>query len=200
MPGGVSALAGIAAVIAAVVVVLTGAIVLSATGDGDAATTPPAGASAAPSTAPGRTAAAPVVAVIPGTVAGYAVRPVARQSYRLSLVWRLRNTILNGVEGPASDYSIQTATARRAGRTALLFGVAAAPGASPPDVPDDVVRLIGIPPSGRERVGGVPLTLFRAPEYTLAVVDGGPRRAVVAIAARPAEARALGRAIARSLG
>lgn len=199
MPGGMSGRAGIAAVITAVVVVLMGAIVLSATGDDGVTTTPPAGASPGSSTTPGRPVEAPAVTVIPATVTGYMVRPVAPGSYRLSLVWRLRNTILNGVDGPASDYAIQTATARRAGRTALLFGVAAVPGASPPDVPADVIRLIGIPPSGRDRVGGVPVTLFRAPGYTLAVVDGGPRRAVVAIAARPAEARALGHAIARSL-
>ena len=189
------AILAVAAVVAVVVAIV---LVLSFTGDeGDPAAAPPT--VTAPTTTPTPPAPGPTTSPLPAGVPGYAVSSIGIRSYRISLVFRLRNTILNGVEGPASDYSIQSANARRAGRTALLFGVGAAVGASPPDIPADIVRLIGAPAQVEERVQGLPVSLFVVPEYSLAVVDAGPRRAVVAIGARPAEALALGRAVAGAI-
>jgi hypothetical protein len=188
----------IGAVGAAAVVLIAVVLALSLGGGED----DPAGAGARTATAtttPGAPAPAPTVAPLPVRVPGYVVSRIGIRSYRISLVFRLRNTILNGVEGPASDYSIQSSNARRAGRTALLFGVGAAAGASPPDIPADIVRLIGVPARVRERVRGLPVSVFVVPEYSLAVVDAGPRRAVVAIGVHRAEALALARAVARAI-
>jgi hypothetical protein len=189
------AILAIAAVVAVAVAVV---LVLSFTGGED----DPARATrtaSAPITTPAPPAPGPQASPLPAAVPGYELTRIGIRSYRVSLVFRLRNTVLNGVEGPASDYSIQSSNARRAGRTALLFGVGAAAGASPPDIPSDIVRLIGAPAQAEERVAGLPVSLFVVPEYSLAVVGAGPRRAVVAIGTRRGEALALGRAVARAI-
>lgn len=181
----------IVALLIALVVIVRSGDDAGPAGAGPAATGSTAGTPPAPR--------APAVSAALPRVPGYRVAAVGLRSYRLSLVFRLRNTILNSVEGAASDYSVATATAKRAGRTALLIDVAAAPGASPPAIPADLARVIGIAPWIREVASGLPVSVVRGPAYSLGVVDGGPRRGVVAIATRPAEALALTRSVARAL-
>ena len=94
---------------------------------------------------------------------------------------------------------MEIAAARRGARTDLLVGVAAVEGAAPPDVPDDIARLVGAAPEARRTVAGRSIAVYRAPGYRLAVVDGGPRRAVVAIGAGLGRTLALAAAVARAI-
>lgn len=156
----------------------------------------PAATAPTPSPAPAHRVAS---AAIPRVVSGYRIAAVGQRSYRLSLVFRLRNTLLNGLSAPTSAYSVTTSTARRGAITALLIGVSATPGASPPDIPAEVEQLIGLAPTTRERVDGVGLTALRAPAYGIGLVDAGARRAIVVIAPHTRQALALGRALAQAI-
>lgn len=159
---------------------------------------PPPSTSVPASTAPPPRPQA-AAATIPRGIVGYRVLPVGQRSYRLSLVFRLRNTIINGLSAPGSDYSVTTDAVRRDSLSALLFGVGAAPGTSPPDIPGEIEGLIGLAPATHERVDGLAVSIFRAPEYGIGLVDAGPRRAVVVIAPDTREALTLGRAVARAI-
>jgi hypothetical protein len=127
------------------------------------------------------------------------VSPVTIGSARESLVFRTRNAILNGLEGAASDYGLEIAQTRRGSETGLLIAVAAAPGASPPDIPDDVNRIVALEPVSAHRARGRPITVYRLPGYHLAVVDGGPRRAAVTIAEGRRGVEELADAVARAI-
>lgn len=177
----------------------TAAVALIAAGVGlrlatrDTPTTPPP-AAAAPAPAPRADAEA-----LPARVPGYDTGPVALTSYRLSLVFRTRNTLLNGLSGRAGDHEVETARADRGGRRGLLVGVAARPGTDPPPVTADVNRVVGVAPESRFRAAGRPVTVYAGPGYRLAVVGDGPRRAVVVIGTGRSDTRALATAVARGL-
>lgn len=137
---------------------------------------------------------------VPVRVPGYAVAPVAIGTARESLVFRTRNSILNGLSGASTDYLLEIKQATRAGRTSLLIGVAARDDATPSAIPADIARLIGAAPDTRRTVAGHPIAVYPpAGGNTLAIVDGGARRAVVVMATGPREALALGTAVARGI-
>lgn len=157
--------------------------------------TSPGASATTPATRP-----APGTSAIPARIPGFVVSPVEIGSSRESLVFRTRNTILNGLEGAASDYGLEIAETRRGSESGLLIGVVAVPGASPPDIPRDVNRIVALEPLSEHRTrGGRPITVYRVPGYHLAVVDAGPRRAVVAIAARRRQVDDLADAVAQGL-
>lgn len=163
------------------------------------------GGSSSPAPAAERTVAAPPATVHPPAPAledllpGVIVTPVELGTYRISLVFRLRNAILNGLPEPASAYELESAQARRGSIRGLLLRVAAAPGAAPSHIPRDINRLVGVAPESRRTTRGRSITSYRLSSYHLAVVDGGPRQAVVAIAARRRQVGALADTIARAL-
>lgn len=187
-----------ALVLTATAILLAGIAVAMVFGRGG---DPPVVVASAPvstgTTPPPTSQAAP--ASTPRGIVGYRVSPVGQRSYRLSLAFRLRNTIINGLSAPGSDYSVTTDAVRRGSLSALLFGVGAAPGASPPGIPGEIAALIGLAPTTRERVDGLAVSIFRAPQYGIGLVDAGPRRAVVVIAPDAREALTLGRAVARAI-
>jgi hypothetical protein len=180
---------------AALVVVLS----LLMTG-GDDSARPAASTAAGSSTAATVpvTAPAPAPEALPDAVPGFVVSPVGLRTYRLSLVFRLRNTILNGLPGGTSDYVFQAAQARRGADRALLFGIGAVPGAAPPDIPRSIRTLVGMSALSRHRTAGLAIDVYRLPDYVLAVVAATPRRALVVIASARRLAEDLADAAARA--
>ncbi|MGD9694208.1 MAG: hypothetical protein AB7V42_00920 [Thermoleophilia bacterium] len=182
------------------------AVVLPTAGGGDAPPAPTTAAAPSPTRsdrgAQRDTPATPSSGgrAVPARIAGYRVSPVPIGTARESLVFRTRNSILNGLSGEASHYLVEIAQATRAGRVGLLVGVAAREGTAPPAIPDDIVRLIGAPPELRRAVAGREVAVYPASDSRLAVVDGGPGRAVVVIATGRGPALALGTAVARAMG
>jgi hypothetical protein len=145
------------------------------------------------------TPSVPGARALPVHIPGFTLRPVRIGTARESLVFRTRNSILNGLTGQASDYALEIGEAAGRGDTSLLIGVVARPGTSPPDIPGDVNRLIEVEPEASFRVQGREVALYRVPAYDLAVVDAGPRHAVVAIAVGRPLARAIASAVAGAL-
>jgi len=157
--------------------------------------TPRAGAEATTPVTP----SVPGARALPARIPGFTLMPVRIGTARESLVFRTRNSILNGLTGQASDYALEIGEAAGRGDTSLLIGVVARPGTSPPSIPSDVNRLIGAQPEATFRVHGHDIALHGAPGYDLAVVDAGPRHMVVAIAVSRPLARALVSAVAEAL-
>lgn len=142
----------------------------------------------------------PAPTVLPSTIPGYRVDEVGIGSFRESNVFRLRNALLNGLEGGASSYSFTTNEAAGQGTTSLLFGVAARQGAMVPDVPAAINRLIAPVPSARARACGRPVSFHGAAEsQTLTVLDVGERRALVALATDRASAERVVEAAAQAI-
>ena len=158
-------------------------------------TAPPAGVQATTPATP----STPGSPALPAQIPRFALAPVPIGSARESLVFRTRNAILNGLSGQASGYALEIAEAAGGGETGLLIGVVARPGASPPNIPNDVSRLIEVEPEATFRVHGHEVALHQAPGYHLAVVDGGPRQAVVAIGVSRPLARDIATAVAEAL-
>lgn len=183
------------AVAVATIVCLGIGIPLALRGDGGPAETPPRPPT---TTVPERVTALDTHA-LPERVPGVRLEPITLRTYRLSLVFRLRNTILNGLAGSASDHVVDTAQARIGVATGLLIGIAARTGADPPAIPAAIAGLIGVDPVSRRCVAGLPVTLFPADGYRLALVDGGPRRAIVVIAESRAQAARIAGAVARAV-
>ena len=185
------------AVLGACIVVVAGAATAWLVRHGEGETT---GVSRSPAASPTVSAGETIQAApnpIPATVPGVTLAPVELGTYRISLVFRLRNTILNGLPGHASDYTLKTVQARRGGESGLLIGIAAVPGASVPAVGPSVRALIGT--QGRGRRSGRLITRFRVSGYELAVVDAEPRRAFVVIAPSGAVAQSIAQAVARAI-
>ncbi len=158
---------------------------------------PPAAPATAAAPAPATAAAAPPA--LPARVPGYRTGPIELTSYRLSLVFRTRNALLNGLGGGAGAYAIETARADRGGARGLLIGVAVRPGTTAPPLGADIDRVAGGAPGERLHVAGRAISLHRGPGYRLAAVAGGPRRAVVVIATDRRRALALASAVARGM-
>ena len=145
-------------------------------------------------------AASATPAPLPVRVPGVELAPVELRTYRISLVFRLRNTILNGLPGASSTYTVKTVQARRAGDSGLLIGVGVVAGASAPNVGRSIRGLIGGPTEvASESSSGRLITIHRVPGYHLAVVDVGSRTAVVVIAPRRVTVQTIARAVARAV-
>lgn len=125
--------------------------------------------------------------------------PVEIGTYRISLVFRLRNTILNGLPGAASDYTLKTVQARQGKESALILGVRVVAGASATHVARSIRGLIDVPAIASERSSGRLITIHQVPGYNLAVVNVGSRRAMVVIAPGRGTARTMARAVAKAV-
>lgn len=175
------------------------ALALAAAGGCGSDDDPPAtSAATAPTTAETPPASQP--AVLPARIPGYAIAPPGLDSYRLSLVFRLRNTILNGLPEPASDYLVETVQATGAGGgVALLIGVGARPGAEPPPIPAEIRRQIGSPPARRLRMSGLPAEVHASAGTELVLLAIAPDRAAIAMGGDRATAVGLARAVAAAV-
>ena len=149
--------------------------------------------------APAVSAGSATPSPLPVRIPGVDLAPVEVRTYRISLVFRLRNTILNGLPGAASSYTVKTVQARRGGESGLLLGVGVVPGASAAHVGRSIRGLIGQPAVASERSSGRLITVHRVPGYHLAVVDVGSRRAIVVIAPRRATVQTIARAVTRAV-
>ncbi len=136
---------------------------------------------------------------LPARIPGYEMTPVGQRTYRISLVFRMRNAILNGLSGPGSSYTITTRSVRRGALAAIIIGVRANPETSLPNVPQELAQMIALTPRAHVVVAGTGITIFRAAGYSLGLLDVGPRRAIVVIAERSRDALDLGRAAAQSI-
>ena len=186
-----------------VIIILAVVLILSRSG-GDGVASTPAVVTATEQVvtsggATGTTPVGPIDLIDPSRVQGFRVAPLTLGSYRMSLVFRLRNTIINGLDGSGSDYVVETAQATRGSVVGLIIAVAAARGATPPNIPGGIRRIIGLRPDARTAVDGFAITMYDVPEYTLAVVDAGPRSALVAIAPDHATAARLAAALASAV-
>ena len=145
---------------------------------------------------PSPSSVSPAPSPLPANIPGVELVPVEIGTYRISLVFRLRNTILNGLPGAASNYTLKTVQAKQGNESGLILGVAVVPGASAPDVGRSIRGLIDVAAVATERRSGRLITIHQVPGYHLAVVNAGPRRALMVIASRRATARAIARAVA----
>lgn len=173
-------------------VVATGIVVLRSSDEPSAvtATTP---AATTPTVTP-----VPPPSPLPERVPGLELAPVEIGTYRISLVFRLRNTILNGLP-VASDYTLKTLQAKQGEDSGLLLGVALIPGATGPNVGRSIRGLIDVPTVLTEQTSGRLLTIHQVSGYNLAVLDVGPRRTIVAIATERATARRMAAAVAKAV-
>ena len=130
---------------------------------------------------------------------GYLVEPLSPTSYHMSLIFRLRNAILQGLPDTGSHYAISGSSVAKGKEHGLLYGVTARANATPPPIPADVIAIMGGKSSSTMTVSGHTITTFDIGTYSMAVVDDGPRRALLAIEKNPAEANALAIAVAGAL-
>jgi hypothetical protein len=145
------------------------------------------------------TAPLPGPPALPAQIPRFALMAATFGTPRESLVFQTRTAILNGLSGQASDYAVEIAEAAGGGETGLLIGVVARPGTSPPNIPDDVNALIEVTPEATYRVHGNDVQLHQVPGYHLAVVDGGPGHAVVAIGVNLPLTRKIAAAVAQAV-
>ncbi len=130
---------------------------------------------------------------------GYLVEPLRPNSYHMSLIFRLRNAILQGLSDTGSHYVISGSSVAKGKTHGLLYGVTAQANATPPPIPADVIATMGGKSSSTMIVSGHTITTFDIGTYSMAVIDDGPRRALLAIEKNPAEANALAIAVAKAL-
>lgn len=182
--------------VAAAAALILGALI-GGCGSDDPPAADPATDAAAPTSAP--TPPAGRVAILPARVPGYVIAAPGLDSYRLSLVFRLRNTILNGLPGPASDYAVETVQATRRADTALLIGIGARTGADPPPIAAGIRRQIGSPAVRRLTLSGLPAEIHATSGTELVLLTLGRDRAAIAMGGDPASALALARAVARAV-
>lgn len=133
---------------------------------------------------------------LPPSVPGYRISKLGLGAYRESLIFRMRNAILNGVSGNASDYALQTAQAQRASETALVIGVKTAPGAAPVPVPADIRRLLGARAARTLRMSGLRADAYRTSGTEVVLVAVSDDQAAIAMAADRPSAIRLARALA----
>jgi len=131
---------------------------------------------------------------------GYLVEPLQPNSYHMSLIFRVRNAILQGLSDTGSHYAISGSSVAKGKTHGLLYGVTARANATPPPIPADVIAIMGGKSSSTTTVSGHTITTFDIGTYSMAVVDDGPRRALLAIEKTPADANALATAVAVALG
>jgi hypothetical protein len=154
-------------------------------------------ASAEATTAATTTTATRPATALPASVPGYEITALGPGAYRESLIFRMRNAILNGVSGTASAYALQTAQAQRGGETALVIGVRTAPGAAPVPVPADIRRLLVAPPDQTLRMSGLRADVYRTSGTDVVLVAVSEDQAAIAMAADRASAIDLARALAQ---
>lgn len=124
----------------------------------------------------------PIHALFPIRTPGVKLSPFTVHSDGVSLMFRLRNTILNGLPGSGSDYRVETAIATVGGVDGRLVGIGAAPNAPVANMGARIRRLVGVAPESSEVRTGHRLSVHVLPTYVLCVVDAGPRRALVTLA------------------
>ena len=130
---------------------------------------------------------------------GYLVEPLRPNSYHMSLIFRVRNAILQGLSDTGSHYAISGSSVAKGKTHGLLYGVTARANATPPPIPADVIAIMGGKSSSTTIVSGHAITTFDIGTYSMAVIDDGPRRALLAIEKTPADAKALATAVAGAL-
>ncbi|MCB0873022.1 MAG: hypothetical protein KDC36_06550 [Thermoleophilia bacterium] len=133
---------------------------------------------------------------LPTRLPGVTLTPFTARSDGVSLTFRLRNFILNGLPGQASDYRLEIAVASVQGLSGRLIGVSANPDAPAVRVGASIRKLVGVAPVRSERRAGHRLTVHVLSTYVLCVVDGGDRWALVTLAPNRATSLRISRRVA----
>ena len=174
--------------------------VIGLSGCGDPGGPAPSGATATTASSPASSGTVPpLLPPVRAKAPGYLVEPLRPNSYHMSLIFRLRNAILQGLSDTGSHYVISGSSVAKGKTHGLLYGVTARANATPPPIPADVIAIMGGKSSSTTIVSGHAITTFDIGTYSMAVIDDGPRRALLAIEKTPADAKALATAVAGAL-
>ena len=174
--------------------------VIGLSGCGDPGGPAPSGATATTASSPASSGTVPpLLPPVRVKAPGYLVEPLRPNSYHMSLIFRVRNAILQGLSDTGSHYAISGSSVAKGKTHGLLYGVTARANATPPPIPADVIAIMGGKSSSTTIVSGHAITTFDIGTYSMAVIDDGPRRALLAIEKTPADAKALATAVAGAL-
>ena len=176
------------------------AAVLGLAGCGDAGAPAPSAVAATASAPSALQDIPPLLPPVGVKAPGYLVEPLTPNSYHMSLIYRLRNAILHGLSETGSHYAISGSSVTKGSSHGLLYGVTARAKANPPPIPANVIALMGAKRSSSTTVSGHTITTFDLGTYSMAVVDDGPRRAILVIEKNPAETNGVAVAVAGALG
>ena len=174
--------------------------VIGLSGCGDPGGPAPSGATATTASSPASSGTVPpLLPPVRVKAPGYLVEPLRPNSYHMSLIFRVRNAILQGLSDTGSHYAISGSSVAKGKTHGLLYGVTARANATPPPIPADVIAIMGGKSSSTTIVSGHAITTFDIGTYSMAVIDDGPRRALLAIEKTPADAKAIATAVAGAL-
>ena len=174
--------------------------VIGLSGCGDPGGPAPSGATATTASSPASSGTVPpLLPPVRVKAPGYLVEPLRPNSYHMSLIFRVRNAILQGLSDTGSHYAISGSSVAKGKTHGLLYGVTARANATPPPIPADVIAIMGGKSSSTTIVSGHAITTFDIGTYSMAVIDDGPRRALLAIEKTPADAKARATAVAGAL-